>query len=47
MVKEMNEKHSQIGEFGYRFIPVEGHNNKKGRKILPYWKKVKYEWKHN
>jgi hypothetical protein len=43
----MKEKHSRIGEYGFRLIPVEGKMTKKGKKIAPYWKKVRFEWNHN
>jgi len=37
-------KHSIIGKYGYRLIPVEGYMNKKGKMVVPYWKKVRFEW---
>jgi len=38
---------SKIGEYGFRLVPVEGYKSKNGKKVLPHWKKVKFEWKHN
>jgi hypothetical protein len=43
----MKEKHSRIGEYGFRLIPVEEKKTKKGKKIAPHWKKIKFRWKHN
>jgi hypothetical protein len=40
-------KNSKIGEYGFRLIPIERHKTKKGKIIAPYWKKVKFGWKHN
>jgi hypothetical protein len=43
----MEEEKSKIGEYGFRWIPVEGYKTKKGKKILPHMKKVKFTWKEN
>jgi len=36
---------SKIGEYGYRYIPIEEHKTKSGKKVPPRWKKVKFNWK--
>ena len=43
----MRDQQSKIGEYGYRYIPVEAHKTKKGKKVTPHWKKVKFEWNTN
>jgi hypothetical protein len=41
--KRMTE--SKIGEYGYRYLPIEGYKTKSGKKIQAHWKKVKFNWK--
>ena len=41
------KERSKIGEYGYRWIPVEGYKGKNGKKIPPHMKKVRFKWKEN
>ena len=41
------KKESKIGEYGYRWKPVDGYRTKDGKHIPPHLKIVKYKWKEN
>jgi len=41
----MKRDKSKIGEYGYKWEPVEGYKRKDGAIIPPHYKKVKYPWK--
>jgi len=41
------KKESKIGEYGYRWKPVDGYRTKDGKRIQPHLKIVKYKWKEN
>ncbi|MFO7677996.1 MAG: hypothetical protein R6V50_06430 [Thermoplasmatota archaeon] len=43
----MKNNKSKIGEYAYRWEPVEGFKRKDGTTIPPHYKKVKYPWKKN
>ena len=44
--ERMKYKHSKIGEYGIRLEPIEGYKTKNGKKVLPHYKKRKFNW-HN
>lgn len=41
----MKRYKSKIGEYGYKWEPVEGYKRKDGVKVPPHYKIVKYNWK--
>jgi hypothetical protein len=43
----MKHKHSKIGKYGIKWEPVEGYTAKKGKKVLPHYKKAEFKWKQN
>ena len=45
MMKRKMKQKSKIGEYGYRWIPVEGYRQKDGKRVLPHLKKVRFKWK--
>ena len=44
--ERMKYKHSKIGEYRIRLEPIEGYKTKNGKKVLPHYKKRKFNW-HN
>ena len=43
----LKQKHSKIGEYGFKWEPVKGYKTKDGKKIPPHYKKVEFKWKNN
>ena len=43
----MKYNHSKIGEYGIRWVPVDGYKKKNGARVKPHMKKVKFKWKEN
>jgi len=41
----MKHKESKIGEYGIRWMPVEGYTRKDGKKIPPHMKRVEFKWR--